>query len=99
MRSQNRQAPPVRGDGRRAGRIVCAADGDVMASKRNPLGDPMTLGNMRRLGLALIISLAPFAEATADVLTFACPGTIRKSSAGGSRHGRSRSFWIPKSWL
>src|SRR5271166_2413438 len=44
---------------------------------KHPPGPPMTLGNMRELGLALILGLAFYAEArAAEAVYLACSGTL-----------------------
>jgi hypothetical protein len=47
-----------------------------MAKQKHPPGEPMTLGNMRNLGLALAIGLASCTAAFADKMAFTCTGTM-----------------------
>ena len=49
----------------------------MAAKEKHPPGPPMTLGNMRSFGLALMIGLTACSGASAAILTLACSGTIR----------------------
>jgi hypothetical protein len=65
---------------RRARASKIMRDNGGKTAGRSPLGDPMTLGNMRALGLALLISLASClnltSEARAGVTYLYCSGTL-----------------------